>query len=93
MLLEALGYEVYHVTSSIGNKPDNHILTIVQNVQKPGDKFLVDVGIGYPTFDPIPLDFVKESPVYKQSFLEYKFAWLEGMLVRFHRREEMHLDG
>lgn len=88
LLLQALGYEVYHVISSIV-KPDNHILTIVRNLQKPGDKFLVDVGIGYPTFDPVPLDFVEESSVYKQSFLEYKFVWVEGMLVRFHRKGEL----
>ena len=93
LLLEALGYDVYHVTSSISNTPDNHILTIVQNVQKPSDKFLVDVGTGHPTFDPIPLDFTEESPVYKQSYLEYKFAWMEGMLVRCHHTEEMHLEG
>ena len=91
-LLEALGYEVYHVVSSIG-QPDNHILSVVQNVRKPGDKFLVDVGTGYPTFEPIPLDFADESPVYKHSFLVFKFSWMEGMLVRCHHTKQTDLDG
>ncbi len=72
-LLEALGYEVYFVCSSIVES-DNHIVTIVCNLIAHGDRYLVDVGSGYPTFEAIPLDFESESPVYKHSFIVYKFV-------------------
>ena len=36
-------------------------------------KYLVDVGVGYPTFEAIPI--LKRSPQYTmESFLEYKFT-------------------
>ena len=82
-LLEALGYDVYFVSSDIKH-PSNHIITVVQNLRKPGDKYLVDVGIGYPTFEAIPLDFEYESPVYMHSFLQYKFVREGNAIVRWH---------
>ena len=73
-LLEALGYKAYHVTSHINapNAPDTSHLATVVEIQT--IKYLVDVGIGYPTFEAIPLNFEKESPIYQESFLEYKFT-------------------
>ena len=88
LLLESLGYEAFHCTSHIFAQ-DNHILTMVKNLVKPQDRYLVDVGIGYPTFEAVPLDFVKESRIYNQSFLEYKFVWEGNMLARWHRRGDM----
>lgn len=88
LLLESLGYDAFHCTSHILAQ-NNHILTIVKNLVKPEDKYLVDVGIWFPTFEAVPLDFVTESPVYDQSFLEYKFVWEGKMLARWHRRGDM----
>ena len=91
LLLESLGYEAFHCTSHISLAQNNHILTIVRNLVKPQDKYLVDVGMGFPTFEAIPVDFEIESPVYDQSFLEYKFVWEGKMLSRWHRRGDMRL--
>ena len=86
-LLEALGYETYFPASGIFF-PNNHITTIVQNLTYPGSKHLVDALSGYPTFEAIPLDFEKESPVYCHSFLEYKFVREGNTILRFHRKGE-----
>ncbi len=86
-LLEALGYETYLPASGIFF-PNNHITTIVQNLTYPGSKHLVDTLSGYPTFEAIPLDFDKESPIYNHSFLEYKFVREGNTILRFHRKGE-----
>ena len=86
-LLEALGYKIHHCTSDIGSS-DNHILNVVTDLVAPGDRHLVDVGIGYPTFEPVPLDFTHESRTYRHSFLEYKFVWEGDRLVRYHCSRE-----
>ena len=90
-LLETLNYEASHVTATMSTPAgyaDNHILCLVTNVETHGDKYLVDVS-GYPVFELISLDFEKESCVYNNSFLEYKFGWeSEKCLVRYHRRGE-----
>lgn len=82
-LLEALGYTVYFVNSSI-LAPDNHIITVVCNLKSDGDRYLVDAGLGYPTFQAIPLNFERESATYKESFLEYKFVRENGQIHRWH---------
>ncbi len=46
LLLEALGYNVYHVLSTVKGIPDNHIITIAC---VEGVKYLVENGCGYPT--------------------------------------------
>ncbi len=79
-LLEALEYDVYFVIADIA-APENHMITIVRNLNSDGgDQYLVDVGVGWPTLEAIPLDFV-----YKHSFLEYKFAREGQKLSRWHR--------
>ncbi len=71
LLLEALGYSVYHISSHVSDGPteENHVITIVTF---DGIKYLVEIGCGYPTFQPIPLNFEDESIVYKESFIKYK---------------------
>ncbi len=81
LLLEALGYSVYHIISSV-SEPENHIITIAtfDNI-----KYLVEVGCGYPTFQPIPLNFKDESIIYENSFIKYKFKWIsEDTIERQH---------
>lgn len=89
-LLEALGYNVSFVSGDIVN-PNDHILIIVVNLAKPGDRFLVDAGIGYPIFDPIPLDFEKESCTYTRSFIEYKYIWEDGKLNFYLKKKGPNL--
>jgi arylamine N-acetyltransferase len=83
-LLEALGYDSYLVGSDIV-KENGHVVTAVDNLKKPGDKYIVDVGLGVPNFEPIPLDFEDESPIYAQSFSEFKYARKNGKITRYHR--------
>ena len=84
--LEALGYGAHHVASTVVKGYD-HIMT---RVDLTGDKFIVDVGCGYPTFEAVPVNFEKESPFYKHSFVEYKFVKIKegaggNVLGRRHR--------
>ncbi|XP_011402952.2 PREDICTED: uncharacterized protein LOC105312191 isoform X2 [Amphimedon queenslandica] len=83
---EALGFNVRHICSSIKTNND-HIMTIAEI---DNEKYLIDVGSGYPTFEAIPINFEKESKVYQHSFLEYKFAKEEKdeslMIIRLHKK-------
>ena len=83
-LLEALGYDIYWIGSDVGY-PCNHILTVVNNLKTPGDKFLVDVGFGVPNFEPIPIEFESESPVYAHSYARVKYVFKGGKLIRCHK--------
>ncbi|XP_077984596.1 uncharacterized protein LOC144439200 [Glandiceps talaboti] len=91
-LLEALGYDVHFISGTIrvaGVPPSyegTHMLSVVNNVVKDGDTFMVDVGCGFPTFEAIPLDFDVESPVYRQSFLQFKFVKKGDTVERYHLR-------
>lgn len=87
LLLEALGYTVHHVLSTV-KYPDNHIITMVYDIVFPGDKYLIEVGVGSPTFRPIPINFENESPVYEDSFVKYKYAWKDGLLWRYHAHHD-----
>ncbi|XP_022099497.1 uncharacterized protein LOC110984021 [Acanthaster planci] len=95
-LLEALGFEVYHVGASISGRPNNHLVTVVKSLVLPGDLHLVEVGCGYPTFEPISLGFDKESPVYTSGFLTHKFVkddkggiqWIHKARRHYKAREE-----
>ena len=85
-LLASLGYDV-HLASGNIFYPDNHVMVIVNNLTSSGSLHLVDMN-GYPTFEAIPLDFAKESPVYCHSFLRYKFIRAGSDIIwRMHRQE------
>lgn len=88
--VEALGFTVHHVSSTIKNENDH----IVNVVEINSEQYLVDVGNGYPTFEAIPINFEKESKVYRHSFLEYKFTKEEesGMIIRLHKRGDFRPD-
>ena len=85
-LLEALEYDVSLLSGCVKNK-NNHVMIMVANLLTPKDLFLVDVGIGYPFFEPIPLNFEKESPVYLHSYAEFKFTWENEKLLLFMKSE------
>lgn len=89
-LLEALGYDSYFVGSDIF-KPNNHLVVVVENLKTPGDKYIVDVGIGVPNFEPISLNFEESSPVYSQSFSQFKYVRKDGKLTRYHKKNSAPL--
>ena len=53
VLLETLGFEVYHVGFNALGKLNSHLATVVRSLARPGDLYLVDVGSGYALFRPI----------------------------------------
>lgn len=74
-ILDRLGYKTYHIC---GFNPgdgtnDTHISIIVEDVTHPGSRHLVDPGTRRPLCAAIPLDFDKESPVYKFHYMRSKF--------------------
>ncbi len=86
VLLDALGYEVYPVISSVA-VPDtpNHALTIVKNLVKDGDRYLVDVGFARPNFEAISMDFDEETEVFQYSFDVYKYVRRGEKIIRFNK--------
>ena len=83
-VLQVLGYDSYLVGSDIV-KQNGHVVVVVNNLKESGDKYIVDTGIGMPNFEPIPLDFEDESPVYTQSFTQFKYVRKNRKLIRCHR--------
>ncbi|GFS03084.1 arylamine N-acetyltransferase [Elysia marginata] len=87
-LLKALGFEVVLVHGTCTTTVaflNNHIIVHVKNVEKPGDTVLMETAVGFPTFRAISLDFEKESPAYRDSFIEYKYMKHEGKILRMQR--------
>ncbi|XP_046558296.1 uncharacterized protein LOC124267422 isoform X2 [Haliotis rubra] len=86
-LLRGLGYKAFFnhctVTSSV-TYPNNHVVVIVKDVKQTGDIYLCEAGMGHPTFQAICLNFIKESPTYNDSYLEYKYIKHEGKVMRMH---------
>ncbi|XP_028406148.1 uncharacterized protein LOC114528671 [Dendronephthya gigantea] len=89
-LLTALGFSNFvcraYVTSSSLNF---HAIVIVKDLINAGDHHLVDCSLGLPAFEAIPLNFNKESPVYQNSFLEYKFIKHDGKILRMHGKGDL----
>ncbi|XP_070533097.1 arylamine N-acetyltransferase, pineal gland isozyme NAT-3-like [Ptychodera flava] len=84
-ILESIGFDVNFISARVIN-PNDHCLSIANNVVSDGDQFLVDVGFGYPSFQAIPLDFKQESPIYCHSCCKYKFVRKEDVIERQHLR-------
>ena len=86
-LLTALGYDTYLAGGCVQYDGPTHMLVIVRDLTTRGSLHLVDVP-GYPTFQAIPLDFEKESPVYHHSVYPYKFIKTDSKVIwRMHRQE------
>ena len=86
-LLKALGFPVQMLSSTVTatlTAPNNHALLLTYDLENKGDVHLVDCGTGFPTFRAISLKFQDESPVFKDSFLEYKYIRSNGKILRMH---------
>ncbi|XP_071965019.1 uncharacterized protein [Antedon mediterranea] len=88
ILLEKIGYDVFHTSCAIMKSDNNHLCTFVRDLTKQGDLHLADVGIAYPTWDPIPLNFDLESPVYHVGFLYFKFVRNGDVITRLHKHHK-----
>lgn len=89
-LLEALGFEISMLAASV-TRPGNHVLLLARCVVHMGDRYLVEVGCGYPSFAAVPLNFDDdddfESEHYKESYLEFRYLKRKGerLVIRQHR--------
>ncbi|XP_077978903.1 uncharacterized protein LOC144434326 [Glandiceps talaboti] len=82
-LLDALGYHILFIPGTVGT-PSDHVLMICKDVVHTNDQYLVDGGFGFPTFQAIPLNFDEASPIYMDSFLQYKFVRKGDIIERQH---------
>ena len=84
-LLKALGYSAHLCGTSVTSTVVNvHLTLIVKDLVNTGDIHLVDCGLGQPSFRAISLNFNEESPVYQESYLEYKYIKRDGKILRMH---------
>ena len=84
-LLEALGYSARMCIATLYSTIiNNHAVVLVEDLEKKGDLHLVDCGLFLPSFRTISLNFDQESPVYQDSFLEYKLIRHNGLILRMH---------
>ncbi|KAK6196154.1 hypothetical protein SNE40_001436 [Patella caerulea] len=89
-LLKALNFDVSMARSSVWPlHSNNHLVIFVKNVEQNGDLFLLEAACANPTFKIISLDFEEESPVFFESFLEYKFVKRDGHVLRMHRKGDI----
>ncbi len=86
-LFKALGFSVRMLPSVVTGShsaPNNHVLLLINGLENGTDVHLVDCGTGFPTFRTISLNFSEESPIFMDSFLEYKYINLDGKILRMH---------
>ena len=84
-LFKALGFSVRMVSALVtSTAPNKHVLLLIYGLESESDVHLVDCGTGFGTFHVISLNFSKESPVFRDSFAEYKYIRLNGRILRMH---------
>ncbi|KAK7478436.1 hypothetical protein BaRGS_00030282 [Batillaria attramentaria] len=91
-LLKALGYSVQlcpATCTSTVTSPDNHVVILLNNLENDGDLHLLEFGVGFPTFRAVSLNFEQESPVFVDSFLEYKYIRHKGQFLRMHGKGDV----
>ena len=86
LLLKRLQFTVETISCSVKTPNTNdHLAVLAYDVEKPGDKWLVDVGFGSPCFEPICMDFEKESPEFTQSYMTFKYVREGDEYVRLQK--------
>ena len=93
-LLLCLNYQVSPLLCSVFvPEANNHLAIRVENVNIPGDQYLVDVGFGAPCFEAISLDFESESPEFHQSFQTFKLVRDKDQYFRLHKTSKVDAVG
>jgi hypothetical protein len=91
-VLTALGFNAFLGRSTVTSTvtcTENHAIILISGLEKEGDLYLADCGTGFPIFRVVSLDFDKESPVFNDGFLEYKYVKHEGNILRMHGKGDM----
>ncbi|XP_071949119.1 uncharacterized protein [Antedon mediterranea] len=89
-LLNTIGFDVYYCSCTVLKSGSNHLCLIVRHLTKTGDLHIIDVGLGHATWDPIPLDFQDESPIYHVGFLYFKFVRNGSVISRMHKHDKRY---
>jgi arylamine N-acetyltransferase len=91
-LLKGVGFDACLARSTVTStvtSPENHAIVLIRGLEQDGDLYLADCGTGFPIFRTVSLDFTEESPIFKDGFLEYKYVWHEGKILRMHGKGDM----
>ena len=89
-ILKVLGYSAHLCGCIVPNTIiSTHLTVIVKDLVNPGDIHLVECGCGHPTFKVISLNFNEESPIFQDSFLEYKYIKHDGKIFRMHGKGDL----
>ena len=76
-MLKALQYDSHALIASVGDL-ENHVMVLVRDLEAPGDAFIVEVGVGYPSFHLTQIkhaseDFLDCTQQVIESFVMYKY--------------------
>ena len=86
-LLWALGFTVQMLSATATSTrivPNSHAIVCIYGLENESDVHLIDCGSGFATLRSISLNFPDESPIFKDSFLEYKYIRHNGKILRMH---------
>lgn len=92
-LLEAVGYDVDFTLGFAGDTEPAHSVVLVKNLTGNNSLHVVDVGLGFPHFEPVALDFDHESRVYHHSFHTFKYTKEANKFMRFHFHSKNDISG
>ena len=89
LLLKTLGYNAHllYATTLYPHDGLPHAVTLIADVKKKGDRWLVDTG-SFHAFSPIDLSFEQESPEYNESFAAYKYIRRGDQYIRLQRMSD-----
>ena len=85
LLIKGLGFDVHCINGAMGILPlqeGGHLMLLLKNVVKEGDKYLVDVGYYFDSHQMIPFDFDEESPEYKLRSKTVKWLKRDDTYIR-----------
>ena len=96
-VLSALGYDTYPAISAVGDDVKDHVAVFVKNVESQGDLFLVDTGVGFPTFRAIQVKtssgFIEETERVTESFCTYKYVKRGDTYLRYNLASKEKTEG
>ena len=91
-LFRALGLSVQMLSATVTGaltEPNNHTIVCIYGLENVSDVHLVECGSGFATLRSISLKFCDESPIYNDSFLEYKYIRHNGKILRMHGKGDL----
>lgn len=96
-LLEAIGYDVDIAMAMVGGDESadhgNHIVVLVRNLSADSSIHVVDVGVGFPHFEPVLLEEGSNIRIQKQSFNTHGYIKEDNKYKRLHLRSSGDVCG